>query len=901
MCGVLGVFGYTDLIKIGKMLNFLTHRGQDASGIAWISNDELKIVKERGYPSDLHLPLEKPLAAIGSTRYPTYGIRIPSDASLDKFAQPFSFETSNGTVSAVHNGQIVNIGELSSEFYLSDSEMICKMLSEEIEKKEGDLLAVVKELMLSLDGSYSEISLINKNQDPTMIVFRDPLGIRPLIMGKIENSYVFSSESIAIEQLGGKIIRDVNPGELIILKLINNEIKIDYHQIITDKEHKQCMFEYVYFASPSSVLDKVPIYEARTNLGRALGKEVMKRGIDKIVDFIVPVPDSSRIAAQSISEMLKKPMREAILKNRYHTSRTFILNSDGERNKAIESKYHYVKHLIENKALLVIDDSIVRGKTAKRIIQKLKSFGAKKIIFASTCPPLIRPCYYGIDAASDSEFIALNKSFNEIQEILGADLIIYQGIGDLYEAIGKYDLCTACITGDYPTKAGKNLRKLLKEGKIGKDLPHYEQLMGVKKMKILLVGNGAREHAIAKKLIESGAELISFMNKRNPGIANISSKVVLGEYSDHELIKREFSNVDLAFIGPENPLADGIVDFLELELGITTVGPRKSSARLESSKAFTRELLTKYNIEGNPSYAICKNKTEILNFLKDFPEVAIKPDVLTGGKGVRVSGEHLKTKEEIINYALERIEKDKYVVIEEKLNGKEFSLQAFVDKNLNIIPMPMVQDFKRAYDNDEGPNTGSMGSYSCANHRLPFVTDKIYNTSLDIMKNTINALKEETNENYKGILYGQFMINNGDPKLIEYNCRFGDPEAINVLELLQTNLVDISKQIINGTLVDAKFEDKATTCVYVVPEGYPTDPISDHPININNNKLDSNYYFASVYGNNSQIKTTNSRSIAIVSTGKSVREARKSVYEQLDKDVITGRVFYRKDIASKIE
>lgn len=420
-------------------------------------------------------------------------------------------------------------------------------------------------------------------------------------------------------------------------------------------------------------------------------------------------------------------------------------------------------------------------------------------------------------------------------------------------------------------------------------------------MKVLLVGNGAREHAIAKKLVESGAELISFMTKRNPGIANLSTTVVLGEYSDYELIRKEFSHVDMAFIGPENPLADGIVDFLENELDIITVGPRKSSARLESSKAFTRELLKKYNIDGNPSYAICKNKADIEDFLKIFPEVAIKPDVLTGGKGVRISGEHLKSKEEIIDYAMDRIENDKLVILEEKLSGKEFSLQAFVDKNLNFVPMPMVQDFKRAYDNDKGPNTGSMGSYSCVDHKLPFVTDEIYDIALEIMKKTIKALKEETDENYKGILYGQFMISNGEPKLIEYNCRFGDPEALNVLELLQTNLLDISKQIITGSLKEAIFENKATTCVYIVPEGYPTSPISDYPININKNLLNSNYYYASVYDDDTNIKTTSSRSLAIISTGKSVKEARNSVYEQLKREAITGKVFYRKDIASNIE
>jgi len=473
MCGVIGVYGQIKMQDVGKMLGYLTHRGQDASGIAWIEKNELSIIKDNVYPSKLTLPERIVPVVIGSTRYPTFGVRISSEAPIERFAQPFSFPTSKGEVATVHNGQLVNLMELAEgEEYLSDSELICRLLSEKLNENENYPDAI-NELMDLMDGSYSEICIINTLPHPTMLVFRDPLGIRPLIMGKVNETYLFASESIVIEQMGGEIIRDINPGELIVIQKIEDEVILKEYQL-QEQPAKHCMFEYVYFASPSSTIDERSVYDVRTKLGERLAAEILKRGID--IDYVVPVPDSSRIAAQKTAELVDKPFREAILKNRYYTSRTFILNSSSERKKALESKYIYVSSLIKGKKLLVIDDSIVRGKTSQKIIDKLRSFGAEKIIFASTCPPLIRPCYYGIDMALDSQFIARNKSLNELQEVLEVELIIYQGIGDLFEAINRRDLCTACITGEYPTNAGKRIRKLLNEGKIDPEKPHYEQL-----------------------------------------------------------------------------------------------------------------------------------------------------------------------------------------------------------------------------------------------------------------------------------------------------------------------------------------------------------------------------------------------------------------------------------------
>jgi amidophosphoribosyltransferase len=482
VCGILGIFGKIELRKAQKMLNLLTHRGQNASGIAWISEDnKIKIEKEKGYLNPLKLPTKDVELLIGSTRYPTYGMRISDESSIEKYAQPFVYPVKDEQkIATTHNGQLVNIKNLSKdEIYHSDSDLICKLLAEILQQKK-DFTTAVKQLMEILDGAYSEICITN-TIEPSMLVFRDPLGMRPLILGRLGNTYIFSSESVVIEQFGGEIIRDVEPGELIVLQKKEKTISIQSYQLKKQKP-AHCIFEYVYFASPASIIDNRSVYNVRAKLGEFLAEEIKKHGIE--IDYVVPVPDSSRIAGQKIAETLSIPLKEAILKNRYHTSRTFILNSMQARNSALESKYIYVKHLIEDKIILVVDDSIVRGKTAIKIIEKLRLFGAKKIIFASTCPPLIRPCYYGIDMALDSEFCARNRSLSELSEFLGADLVIYQGLGDLFKAINLNNkLCTACITGEYPTKAGKNIRQLLKEGKIDPNIPHYEQeqLLSVRK------------------------------------------------------------------------------------------------------------------------------------------------------------------------------------------------------------------------------------------------------------------------------------------------------------------------------------------------------------------------------------------------------------------------------------
>jgi len=416
----------------------------------------------------------------------------------------------------------------------------------------------------------------------------------------------------------------------------------------------------------------------------------------------------------------------------------------------------------------------------------------------------------------------------------------------------------------------------------------------VTSLRVLVVGNGAREHVIAKRLYDDGAEIVSAMAKKNPGIASISSQfeiININKPSDY----RNFTNIDYAVIGPEDALANSVSDYLN-EKGIPVVGPKKNLARLEWSKSYARELLTNYGIQGNPDYKVCHTLSDAREFLKKHKDVAVKPDVLTGGKGVKLTGEQLLTNEELLKYVEECINRDGLVVLEEKLKGKEFTLQAFVDgKNVEI--MPMVRDYKRAYDGDKGPNTGSMGSFSCPNHLLPDIPNDAVKKGEDIMKKTITVLKNNVGE-YKGILYGGFMNTMNGVYLIEYNVRFGDPEAINVLSLLDTPFTNICKQIIEGKLSKPRFKEEATVCVYVVPEGYPVNPKKDQSISIGDITA-SEIYYASVYDENGSIKTTTSRAVALLAKGESVEKARSRAYADINK--ITGSLFYRHDIAEGVK
>jgi phosphoribosylamine---glycine ligase len=414
--------------------------------------------------------------------------------------------------------------------------------------------------------------------------------------------------------------------------------------------------------------------------------------------------------------------------------------------------------------------------------------------------------------------------------------------------------------------------------------------------KALLVGNGAREHALAEALVKGGAELYSYMPLENVGIKKLSSKFTIGKIDDNQAIAgfaRE-NGIELAIIGPEAPLAAGVVDALETA-GVRCVGPTQSLARLESSKGFTRELLKKHRIDASPKFHVFEKIEGIKEYLEELGQYVLKPDGLTGGKGVKVFGEHILDNDEALEYCSEVLETHGRIVIEEKLEGEEFSLQTLTDGD-TFLHFPPVQDHKRAYDGDRGPNTGGMGSYSDANLLLPFLNEKDILDARAITEKVAAALKKDY-EAYKGVMYGGFIKTKKGVKLIEYNARFGDPETMNVIPVLKTNFLSVCQATAEGRLSEIKgeFEKKATVCKYIVPEGYPDEPKTGK-IAVPNG-LKAKVYFASVEERADGIYTTKSRAIALVGIADSISEAEKIAEEAASK--IKGRVYHRKDIGTE--
>jgi len=422
---------------------------------------------------------------------------------------------------------------------------------------------------------------------------------------------------------------------------------------------------------------------------------------------------------------------------------------------------------------------------------------------------------------------------------------------------------------------------------------------------ILLVGNGAREHAMAEAIMRSAEKplLFSYMKANNPGIASLSEKTKIGGYADLAAITsfaRE-NKIELAVIGPEDPLNNGVVDALA-QISVPAVGPNKSLARLETSKSFTRNLVNKYNIPGNPQYQVFTSMEGVEAFLNSLDGIVLKPDGLTGGKGVLVQGDHFATKEEAMQLCAQILQESSSVIIEEKFDGEEFSLQCLCDGQ-TVVGTPLVQDHKRRFDGDKGPNTGGMGSYSLPDHSMPFLKPSDIEEGLEITRQVAAALLKETGSPYKGVMYGGFIATKNGAKLLEYNARFGDPEAMNILPLLKTDFVSICRHIIDGTLDKLKieFESKATVCKYVVPKGYGLP--ADHPDAASSkakievgNVGKARLYYSSVDKKEDGLYLSSSRAIGIVGIADTLDAARRIAEEGVQ--AVKGPVAYREDIGT---
>jgi amidophosphoribosyltransferase len=462
MCGILGIVSNkTAAQEIFDGLTVLQHRGQDSAGIMTMS-DHFNLKKGNGLVRDVfhtkNMIRLKGNIGIGHVRYPTAG---SSDAAE---AQPFYVNSPFG-LALIHNGNLTNYDELKQEVVKvdlrhlntkSDSELLLNIVADSLRQirtaklTPEKIFQAMEMVFKRLKGSYSVIALI---ADYGMVAFRDPHGIRPLVFGKRSTEllpeYIIASESVAIDTLGYEFIDDVKPGEVIF---IDKKHQL-YRKQIAKTKWSPCIFEYVYLARPDSILDKVSVYKTRLRMGIRLAKKIMKAKLD--IDVVVPVPDSSRSAALSVAQELGIKYREGLVKNRY-IGRTFIMPGQEIRKKSIHYKLNPIKLELKDRNVLLVDDSIVRGNTSKRIIQMVREAGAKHVYFASCAPPLISPCVYGVDMPSKKEFVANGLTVDEICKVIGADKLFYQDVQDLLDSAHEGNpkitsFCYACMSGKYPT------------------------------------------------------------------------------------------------------------------------------------------------------------------------------------------------------------------------------------------------------------------------------------------------------------------------------------------------------------------------------------------------------------------------------------------------------------------
>jgi phosphoribosylamine--glycine ligase len=427
-------------------------------------------------------------------------------------------------------------------------------------------------------------------------------------------------------------------------------------------------------------------------------------------------------------------------------------------------------------------------------------------------------------------------------------------------------------------------------------------------MNVLVVGGGAREHAICEAIARSEqATLYSVMNNLNPGIEKLAVEYLLEKETQiHNIVfYATKKNIDIALIGPEAPLEAGLADAL-IKNSINVCAPVKNAARIETDKEWMRNLLTKYRIPGQLHHKSFTNPTEAKEFIEELnAQVAIKPIGLTGGKGVHIADDHFNGTDEAMSYVTEVIQNKiggtAKVLIEEKAVGEEFTLQAFTD-GIHLAPLPAVQDHKRLLPDDKGPNTGGMGSYSCANGLLPFLTKHEYDEGVATLQKIVSALRKE-NCTYIGPIYGQFILTANGVKIIEVNARFGDPEAMNVLPLLQTDFIEICSAMLDKTLSkkDIKLEKKSTVCKYIVPEGYGIKSMAGETISVNEDAIKNvgaMLFYASVNKKNNHIITGSSRSLAVVGINDELAEAEKTC-EQALTHIKGDHLFIRHDIGTK--
>jgi amidophosphoribosyltransferase len=469
MCGIVGIL---DSERVNQQLydglTVVQHRGQDAAGIITSDGKRVFLRKDNGLVRDVfhtrHMVELKGNMGIGHTRYPTAGCDSRAEA------QPFYVNSPFGLALA-HNGNLTNAEPLREELFkqdlrqlntTSDSEILLNIFAHELRDAiggsslrpdAGDIFQAVSGVIERCQGAYAVVAMI---VGVGIVAFRDPYGIRPLIYGTRENknstAHMFASESVALDVIGYERERDVAPGEAIFIDI---EGKVHKQVCAANSRYNTCIFEYVYLARPDSIIDDVSVYKSRMEMGKMLGKKLLRQWPEHDIDVIIPVPDTSRTAALEMAKDMRVSYREGFIKNRY-IGRTFIMPGQAERKKSVRQKLNAIEAEFQDKNVLLVDDSIVRGTTSSKIIELAREAGARKVYFASAAPPVRFPNVYGIDMPSVSELVAHNRSDEEICQKIGADKLLYQDIEDMVEAVSSCnpqlkEFDTSCFSGEYIT------------------------------------------------------------------------------------------------------------------------------------------------------------------------------------------------------------------------------------------------------------------------------------------------------------------------------------------------------------------------------------------------------------------------------------------------------------------
>lgn len=444
MCGIFGIFDHKDASNLAYLgLHALQHRGQESAGISCTDGETMRTHREMGLVSDIFnaevlsgLPGR---SAIGHVRYSTSG------SSEIGNAQPLMVDYARGYLAMAHNGNLTNAKIIKDELQnygsifqsSSDTEVIIHLIALAHEDSTVDRLI---SSMKRVEGSYSIATLTNNE----LIALRDPLGFRPLCLGKLKGSYVISSETCAFDLIGAKFIREIDPGEILLI----NKDGLTSFKPFKEAPHRHCIFEFIYFARPDSYMFGKTVYSVRKALGRQLARETAVNA-----DMVIPIPDSGISAALGYSQETGTPFELGLIRNHY-VGRTFIEPRESIRHFGVKLKLNALRDIVKGKRIVVIDDSIVRATTGRKIIKMLRQYGAKEVHFRVSSPPTTHPCFYGIDTPSRSQLIASSHTVEEINKYLGSDSLRYLTVENMQKALGQgeYTYCDACFSGTYPTK-----------------------------------------------------------------------------------------------------------------------------------------------------------------------------------------------------------------------------------------------------------------------------------------------------------------------------------------------------------------------------------------------------------------------------------------------------------------